>query len=166
MSGGVAYVWDPDGPFPALLNPEMVDLEECDEDDVAWLRARCWPGTWPRPGPRWPAGILAALAPRRRCAFVKVMPRDYKRVLEAMRAADAAGVPVPTRPSWRRPMGKPTGFLEAGPRAPAAPARCRCGSGTGRRSTSRSRPTACAPRPAGAWTAASRSATTAARSAT
>ena len=35
--------------------------------------------------------ILAAW-PRSALRFTKVMPRDYKRVLEAMRAADAAGV--------------------------------------------------------------------------
>ncbi len=90
MSGGVAFVWDPDGSFPARLNPEMVDLEECDDQDVAWLEellsrhatetgsavaSRLLAG-WPRPAYR----------------FAKVMPRDYKRVIEAMRAADEAGV--------------------------------------------------------------------------
>ena len=27
MSGGVAYVWDPEGNFPALCNTELVELE-------------------------------------------------------------------------------------------------------------------------------------------
>ena len=44
--------------------------------------------------------------------------------------------------------------------------RCRCGCSTGRRCTSPSRRTTSRRRPRGAWTAASRSATTAARSAT
>ena len=90
MSGGVAFVWDPDGSFPALLNPEMVDLEECDEEDVTWLEqllARHQAET----GSEVAARILAAW-PRSALRFTKVMPRDYKRVVEAMRAADAAGV--------------------------------------------------------------------------
>src|SRR4029079_9357419 len=37
MSGGVAYVWDPFGAFPAKVNPEMVDLDPMDDDDRAWL---------------------------------------------------------------------------------------------------------------------------------
>ncbi len=92
MSGGVAYVWDPDGSFPGLLNPEMVDLEECDEEDVSWLEAVL---------ARHQAETDSAVAtrilagwPRAALRFAKVMPRDYKRVLEAMRVASAAGVPA------------------------------------------------------------------------
>ena len=90
MSGGVAFVWDPDGSFPAQLNPEMVDLEDCDDEDVTWLedlltrhvdRDRLGGG-----GAH--AGRMAPL----RLRFAKVMPRDYKRVLAAMRAAEEAGV--------------------------------------------------------------------------
>ena len=39
MSGGVAYVYDPDGAFPALVNHEMVDLEALDAVDLGVLRA-------------------------------------------------------------------------------------------------------------------------------
>ena len=38
MSGGVAYVYDPDGTFPALVNHEMVELEPLDDDDLATVR--------------------------------------------------------------------------------------------------------------------------------
>ena len=38
MSGGIAYVYDPDGAFPALVNHEMVELEPLDDDDLEWLR--------------------------------------------------------------------------------------------------------------------------------
>ncbi len=38
MSGGIAYVYDPDGVFPSKVNPEMVELEALDADDLAWLR--------------------------------------------------------------------------------------------------------------------------------
>jgi glutamate synthase (NADPH/NADH) large chain len=90
MSGGVAFVWDPDSAFPALLNPEMVDLEECDEDDVSWLEQLLTRHV-AETGSEVAGRILAAW-PRSALRFTKVMPRDYKRVLEAMRAADAAGV--------------------------------------------------------------------------
>ena len=64
-------------------------------------------------------------------------------------------------------MGETTGLPEVGARDARRGGRCRCGCTTGRRSTSRSRPDKLAARrPAAAWTAASRSATTAARSAT
>ena len=38
MSGGVAYVYDPNGTFEENLNAEMVDLDALDDDDVDWLR--------------------------------------------------------------------------------------------------------------------------------
>ncbi len=37
MSGGIAYVFDPDDSFAALLNREMVELEPLDETDREWL---------------------------------------------------------------------------------------------------------------------------------
>jgi glutamate synthase (NADPH) large chain len=92
MSGGVAYVWDPRGTFASRVNPEMVDMEECDEADVTWLetllerhRAETGSAVAERVLARWPRAALS---------FTKVMPRDYRRVLEAMRTADAAGVPA------------------------------------------------------------------------
>ena len=38
MSGGVAYVYDPDGALRENLNAEMVELDAMDDDDVEWLR--------------------------------------------------------------------------------------------------------------------------------
>ncbi len=90
MSGGAAYVYDPEGWLPAKLNTEMVEVEALDEADLDWLH-----------------GILSAhvdatdsavarriLAdwPARQGHFAKVMPRDYKRVLQAIADAQAAGV--------------------------------------------------------------------------
>jgi hypothetical protein len=57
-------------------------------------------------------------------------------------------------------------FLKHGRASCRRGGRCRCGSATGTRSTRSSPTMTCSARPAGAWTAASRSATTAARSAT
>jgi glutamate synthase (NADPH/NADH) large chain len=93
MSGGIAFVYDPQGRLPANLNTEMVDLEGLADDDIEWLH-----------------GILevhrevtdSAVAqriladwPRQVGDFVKVMPRDYKRVLEAIAEATAAGASGP-----------------------------------------------------------------------
>ena len=39
MSGGVAFVYDPDDTFFRRLNGEMVDLEALDGEDGEWLRA-------------------------------------------------------------------------------------------------------------------------------
>ena len=85
-------MWDPHGTFPALLNPEMVDLEDCDEADVSWLE-----GLLTRHRAETEsqvAGRILAGWPRTALRFTKVMPRDYRRVLEAMRSADEAGVPA------------------------------------------------------------------------
>ena len=92
MSGGIAYVWDPDGTFGANLNGEMVDLEDCDETDVSWLREVL--GSHVEYTGSAVASQLLSGWPRSASSFVKVMPRDYKRVLEAVRAAEEAGRPV------------------------------------------------------------------------
>jgi glutamate synthase (NADPH) large chain len=92
MSGGIAFVWDRRGTFGANLNGEMVDLEDCDEDEVLWL-ATILERHASETGSEVAARILAGW-PRSACQFVKVMPRDYKRVLRAMRDAEASGVPV------------------------------------------------------------------------
>jgi glutamate synthase (NADPH/NADH) large chain len=92
MSGGIAYVWDSDGTFGANLNGEMVDLEDCDESDVEWLGGVLSDHvgyTESAVGQR-----LLSAWPRVADSFVKVMPRDYKRVLKAMREAERSGRPV------------------------------------------------------------------------
>jgi glutamate synthase (NADPH) large chain len=92
MSGGVAYVYDPTAELPDHLNPEMVELEEPDDDDFEWLHqmlTKHVDATGSVPGTR----ILWHWATERR-QFVKVMPRDYKRVLEAMAAAEQNGTDV------------------------------------------------------------------------
>ncbi|TGD89361.1 glutamate synthase large subunit [Mycolicibacterium sp. CH28] len=92
MSGGIAYVYDPDGKLPANLNTEMVDIDEFDDADTEWLRdiiVAHVDATDSVVGQR----ILADW-PERVGKFVKVMPRDYKSVLRAIAAAEAAGEDV------------------------------------------------------------------------
>jgi glutamate synthase (NADPH/NADH) large chain len=92
MSGGIAYVFDEDGSFPTKVNPEMVDLEPLDAADKAFLRDRV-EAHLKETDSAVAARLIsnwAELAPR----FVKVMPRDYRRVLEAARQAEERGEPV------------------------------------------------------------------------
>ena len=89
MSGGTAYVWDPDGKLPSNVNYEMVDLEPVGADEE-WLRA-----TVERHGALTGSAVAARILAAwtvEISAFRKVMPRDYKRVLEVMAAAEAEGL--------------------------------------------------------------------------
>jgi len=79
MSGGIAYVLDEDGSFPGRVNPETVDLEPLDAEDLDALQRlvrRHFQYTRSRKADdvlrKW-----ETYAPR----FVKVFPRDYKRAL-------------------------------------------------------------------------------------
>jgi glutamate synthase (NADPH/NADH) large chain len=89
MSGGVAYVLNESGRFPEMVNTEMVELEELsDEDDVRLfsLVERHRKETGSTVAER----LLADWSTSRR-QFVKVMPTDYKRVLNAQRRAAEEG---------------------------------------------------------------------------
>ncbi len=85
MSGGIAYVWDPEDEFHKRLNPEMVDLDGLDEEDEVFLRQAVRMHRDETDSPvankildRWHVNVRH---------FKKVMPKDYKRVLNA--AAEA-----------------------------------------------------------------------------
>jgi glutamate synthase (ferredoxin) len=90
MSGGIAYVYDPEGDFHGRCNTESVFLEFVEEDDEAELLGMIrnhleytgsevaqqilenWSGNLPR--------------------FVKVIPKDYKRMLEHINRAQQSGL--------------------------------------------------------------------------
>jgi glutamate synthase (ferredoxin) len=82
MSGGVAYVLDAQGTFPVRCNKQMVDLEPLQEaDDIAELKTMLERHAQYTASPV-AERILSAwktMLPK----FVKVIPKDYKRVLEA-----------------------------------------------------------------------------------
>jgi len=89
MSGGIAYVYDPDRTFGERFNPEMVDAEPLDPTDRDWLHEII-----ARHGTETESPVAArVLAAWDRSAedFVKVMPRDYRRVLEATQRAEEEG---------------------------------------------------------------------------
>jgi glutamate synthase (ferredoxin) len=81
MSGGIAYVYDADGDFHVRCNREMVDLEKLDDaedlDLVRGLLERHLEYTGSTV-----AGRMLADWPKIAKEFVKVMPLDYKRVLQ------------------------------------------------------------------------------------
>ena len=90
MSGGVAYVLDVDGDFKRRCNLGMVDLEPLDQAEDINLVRDLIERHVALTGSTYAASILAAwidMQPR----FVKVMPRDYKRVLAAEARARAEG---------------------------------------------------------------------------
>ncbi len=90
MSGGIAYVYDPTRTFPSLLNGEMVDLEPLDVEDEAFLMQtleRHVEFTGSDNADDILAGWVDAID-----LFYKVMPRDYKRVLDVIKTAEADGL--------------------------------------------------------------------------
>jgi glutamate synthase (ferredoxin) len=90
MSGGVAYLLDEKGDFATRCNLQMVGIEKLDEEDVATLKAMIENHAINTKSTR-AATILrewATYLPK----FVKVMPRDYKRVLAAIKKAKADGL--------------------------------------------------------------------------
>ena len=90
MSGGVAYVFDPGGTFPRRCNREMVDLEGMDALEDIELLQRLVRQHVEYTGSELGARILLEWDTVVR-SFVKIMPRDYRRVLQAQAKAAAAG---------------------------------------------------------------------------
>ncbi|KAF9310198.1 glutamate synthase [NADH], partial [Podila minutissima] len=95
MSGGIAYVLDVNGDFKSKVNMEMVNFETVnEEEEILWLKDllqdhRHYTGS----------AIaerilknLGAYLPK----FVKVMPTDYKKVLDAQRVAKSAKKSAPS----------------------------------------------------------------------
>ncbi len=92
MSGGIAYVLANKEKFSILCNQDMVDLEELGEEDrelVASLLTRHLEYT----GSTVAENILDKWS-RYQHGFVKVMPKDYKRVLAAIKKAEDEGTSV------------------------------------------------------------------------
>ncbi len=89
MSGGIAYVLDVDGTFPALVNKEMVELEDlsdpADVDTVLSMIRKHVEYTDSARG-RWVLDNWKQLAGK----FVKVMPIDYKAALRKLQEEAAS----------------------------------------------------------------------------
>jgi glutamate synthase (ferredoxin) len=91
MSGGIAYILDETGDFPAHCNQEMVSLEklkDADEIEMIWkLIQRHQAYTKSDRAAKVLADWLK-LVPK----FVKVLPKDYQRVLESMKKVKEQGL--------------------------------------------------------------------------
>jgi glutamate synthase domain-containing protein 3 len=81
MSGGIAYVYDDDGQFAKKCNREMVDLEKPDTDADKETLKRLLENHHKFTGSPLAKAVLDDFEKELRW-FVKVMPTDYRRVLE------------------------------------------------------------------------------------
>jgi len=84
MSGGIAYVYNVDGNFPSLCNPEMIDLDPLNEEDIREMKdmiSRHYAYT----GSTVAKFVLEDFENQLR-NFVKVFPKDYKKVLQEKKA--------------------------------------------------------------------------------
>ena len=89
MSGGIAYVYDPDQDFNTRCNLETFALEPLIEEDYTTLheligKHHAYTGSQV-------AETLLGDWSKAQSAFIKVMPTDYKRVLEAQRVLQKTG---------------------------------------------------------------------------
>ncbi|MBI3248654.1 MAG: glutamate synthase large subunit [Deltaproteobacteria bacterium] len=89
MSGGVAYVLDEDGGFKNRCNLETVTLDHLDEGDIQEVEELLKRhAVYTHSDRAWQVlALWEEMAPK----FAKVMPKDYKRMLEAIRHAEEAG---------------------------------------------------------------------------
>jgi glutamate synthase (NADPH/NADH) large chain len=87
MSGGIAYVLDSDRTFASRVNREMVDIEPLDTDDLALVRGLVHQHNV-RTMSQLAWRVLSGWKKESR-RFVKVMPREYRRVLEEQRRGAA-----------------------------------------------------------------------------
>ena len=91
MSGGVAFVLDERGDFATRVNMQMLGLEQLEEGaDIDSLRGLIQKHFDYTGSER--ARALLADWPRAATRFVKVMPKDYKRVLACVRRAHDQGL--------------------------------------------------------------------------
>lgn len=80
MSGGIAFVYDVNHAFAPKCNTEMVDLDPVDETDAALLKQLI--GEHYQHTGSTVAGFLLKDFEQQLRHFVKVFPRDYKKVLQ------------------------------------------------------------------------------------
>ena len=92
MSGGIAFVYDADGSFPQHCNPEQVDLKPMNEKGIADLRCMLerhveYTGSTVAKGilENWEESLAK---------FVRVMPREYARVLRELDKQRKTAQPV------------------------------------------------------------------------
>ena len=96
MSGGVAYLFDPDLHLERRLNTEFVEIELLDDDDVALVAdltrsaTSALTGVAARHPLCWPISLSTLEASMRKI----IASTSYRRVLEATKAAIDSGQDV------------------------------------------------------------------------
>ena len=89
MSGGIAYIWDPEGQFTSLCNPAMIDLQKVEEKedrlDLKALIMKHKKFTKSSVAEQILENWESALT-----QFIKVMPYEYQRVLAEMKERESA----------------------------------------------------------------------------
>ena len=91
MSGGIAYVLDTDGSFADRCNPDMVDvLPLTDPDEIASVKKLILKHI-DLTGSTYAAAVMANW-PDVVVRFVKVLPRDYQRMLQALQTVEKQGL--------------------------------------------------------------------------
>ena len=91
MSGGIAYVLDVAGTFPPLVNKQMVEIEKLEQpEEIAEVRAMIERHVKYTASARGKhiLNLWIDMVPK----FVKVLPKDYKRVLQALERVKSAGL--------------------------------------------------------------------------
>jgi len=81
MSGGIAFVYDDDGTFPRMCNRDQVELERLERPDEIELVRRMLENHARYTRSTVAAGILGDWE-REIQYFVRVIPTDYRRVLD------------------------------------------------------------------------------------
>jgi glutamate synthase (ferredoxin) len=92
MSGGLAYVLDEIGDFPRRCNQEMVQLfplDDLEEIDLVYSMIRKHADYTGSERARKVLAAWDSLVPK----FVKIYPRDYRRVIETQKRYQAQGLP-------------------------------------------------------------------------
>jgi len=91
MSGGVAYVLDESGSFASRCNQQMVLLEQLtdpDETEMVWKLIQRHHTYTQSTRAAWVLEQWAQVTPK----FVKIIPKDYKRVLQAIKRVQDSGL--------------------------------------------------------------------------
>ncbi len=91
MSGGVAYVFDEPGQFAPRINMQMVEVERVEEAEEAESLRRLIERHAELTGSEVARRILNAW-PTQVTKFVRVIPKDYKRVLACLKRAHDQGL--------------------------------------------------------------------------
>ncbi|MGI6034068.1 MAG: glutamate synthase subunit alpha, partial [Coriobacteriales bacterium] len=89
MTGGVAYVYDAKATFTGRCNKDMVNIEDCEPDDIALIHALLEEHVERTASPL--AIMMLYRFEQVKKHFVKVMPKEYEHALKLTVAAEARG---------------------------------------------------------------------------